>query len=174
MNVWFSSDWHFSHKNFLKFTNADGTRCRPFDSVEEMDEMMIDRHNSMVKDHDKFYTLGDVCFDRKRFEAIMPRLKGQKRLIMGNHDKFSPDVYGKYFHKVLESWQPVRNLVFTHRPILLGSTEAKLQLNVHGHTHQHIIDDPRYLNICVEQNDYYPVHWEDIKKIYNDRGFSVG
>lgn len=174
MDVFFASDHHFSHKNFLKFTKSDGTLCRPFSSVEEMDELMINRHNSVIGPKTKIYFLGDVCFDRKRFESIMPRLNGQKRLILGNHDKFSPDVYGKYFDKVLESWQPVRNLVFTHRPILLGSSEAKLQLNVHGHTHHHVIDDPRYLNICVEQTDYYPIHWEDIKKIYNDRDFSVG
>lgn len=166
MNVWFSSDWHFGHANFLKFTKADGSPCRDFKTVEDMDEYMIARHNERVGPHDKFYTLGDIAFNLDSYHRIMPRLNGKKRMIIGNHDKFSMKEYMKYFEKIYESWQPVRNVIFTHRPIYMDANDhhQKIQFNVHGHTHHHIINDKRYLNICVENHDYAPLHWDEIVK----------
>lgn len=166
MDVWFSSDWHFGHSNFLNFKKEDGSPCRDFKTVDDMDEYMIARHNEKVGPNDKFYHLGDVAFKLEVFHRIMPRLNGKKRLILGNHDKFNMAEYTKYFEKVYESWQPVRNVVFTHRPILLGDHDHhnKLQFNCHGHIHHHMIRNPRYINLCVEHHDYSPVHWDWISK----------
>lgn len=178
MDVWFASDHHFSHRNLVeKFTKADGspartfipdgeTEERGFHSVEEMDEVLIERHNRAVGQFDKVYFLGDVSMDQKRYMSIMSRLNGKKRLILGNHDKLPMECYTKFFEKVMESWQPVRNVVFTHRPILLGNHDhhGKLTYNVHGHVHNHDVPDSRYLNICAEKTKYAPVHWDQIVK----------
>lgn len=164
MDVWFSSDWHFGHANFLKFVKEDGSPCRDFKSVEDMDEYMIARHNERVGPNDKFYTLGDVAFKLDVFHRIMPRLNGKKRMILGNHDKFCMSEYMKYFEKIYESWQPVRNVLFTHRPVHMGDHHSKVQYNVHGHIHYHTINDPRYFNICVEHHDYGPLHWNEISR----------
>lgn len=164
MDVWFSSDWHFGHANFLKFVKEDGTPCRPFTSVQDMNEYMIARHNERVGLNDKFYSLGDVAFKLDVLHSIMPRLNGKKRLILGNHDKFHMSEYTKYFEKIYESWQPVRNVLFTHRPVHMGDHHSKVQYNCHGHIHYHTIDDPRYLNLCVEHWDYGPIHWNEISK----------
>lgn len=167
MDVWFSSDWHFGHANFLKFKNEDGTPIRDFKTVEDMDEYMIARHNERVGPNDKFYTLGDVSFKLDVMHRILPRLNGRKRLILGNHDKFNMGEYVKHFSKIYESWQPVRNVVFTHRPIYIGEHHHKIEFNCHGHTHSHIIPDSRYLNLCVENHDYAPVHWNEIAEKLN-------
>lgn len=176
MNVWFTSDQHYSHTNLCeKFIRDDGTPARTFipdgetvargfTSVLEMDEVMIERHNRTVGQFDKIYFLGDVCFNLTRYHSIMPRLNGKKRLILGNHDKFDWAEYGRHFEKVMESWQPVRNILFTHRPIYLGAEDhhEKVKANVHGHIHNHVIPSPVYLNICVEQTNYTPIHWDEI------------
>lgn len=188
MNVFFISDQHYSHKNLgEKFVKEDGTparvfipdsesKLRGFYDVEEMDQVMIDRHNRTVGQFDKVYFLGDVCFNLTRFHSIMPRLNGKKRLILGNHDKFHMSEYTRFFEKVMESWQPIRNLLFTHRPILLGEADhhEKIKLNVHGHTHNYIISDDRFLNICVEHTEYKPIHFDEIEKMYKMRGYKLG
>ena len=75
-NIFFISDTHFGHANMLQFTNYDGTRMRPFDSIEELDELMIENWNKMVKPTDKIYHLGDVVYHCKNRDQIMQRLNG--------------------------------------------------------------------------------------------------
>jgi calcineurin-like phosphoesterase family protein len=40
MNIWFTADTHYCHKRIIELAN------RPFGSVEEMNEVMIERHTS--------------------------------------------------------------------------------------------------------------------------------
>lgn len=176
MNIWVFSDPHFGHENILRFTRQDGSPLRPgFSDIKDHDEKLIQWYNERVQQFDKVYFLGDVSFKGDVFNRIMPRLQGKKRLILGNHDKFHMSEYIKYFEKIYESWQPLRNVVFTHRPILLGDHDhhGKLTINVHGHTHHNIVKDPRYINCCVEVTDYKPVHWSEIEKTIKERGFTL-
>ena len=53
MKNFFTSDYHLSHTNVIKYDN------RPFSSIEEMNEFIIDRQNTLVDDKDNFYFLGD-------------------------------------------------------------------------------------------------------------------
>ena len=75
------SDHHFGHHNII-------THCsRPFVSVEEMDEVMIAAWNSVVKPGDHVYVVGDFSLHSpERTAEIFGRLKGQKFLVVGNHD----------------------------------------------------------------------------------------
>lgn len=81
MTIFFTSDHHFSHKNIIQLCN------RPFNSVEEMDEEMIRRWNSVVAEEDFVYYLGDFSLSIKPVEKYVHRLNGTKILIPGNHDK---------------------------------------------------------------------------------------
>lgn len=176
MDVWFISDQHYSHSNILNFTNRDGLLLRPgFEDVEEMDEVMIERHNEVITPQDKIYFLGDVCFRLNRFHSIMPRLNGKKRLILGNHDKFNMGDYQKYFQKIMESWRPQRNMLFTHRPTYLNTekSDGELLVNVHGHIHRGQIDNPIYLNVSVEETGYYPIHFSTIVEKFKQRGINL-
>lgn len=79
--IFFISDTHFGHKNCLAYDN------RPFTSIEECDEAMIDRWNSAVGERDHVYHLGDVSwYNAKKTIEILDRLHGIKHLIAGNHD----------------------------------------------------------------------------------------
>lgn len=161
---WFISDTHFFHANILKFTDADGIRIRhPFHSLEDMNEKMIDNWNSVVKDNDYVYHLGDVTFQYHRpFSELMHRLKGSKRLIVGNHDKIWNPALQANFAKVF-LWRGFKeeNFTATHMPALLsGLRDGKF--NVHGHIHQNTMDDPHYINVSVEVRNYTPVHLDTI------------
>lgn len=51
--IFFTADQHHRHKNIINYCD------RPFDTVEEMDEVMIERWNERVGHDDTIYQLGD-------------------------------------------------------------------------------------------------------------------
>jgi calcineurin-like phosphoesterase family protein len=64
---------------------------------------------------------------------------------------------------------PEFNMLLTHVPVHPCILEHQVRWNVHGHLHQHLVDDSRYFNASVEQLSYTPVHIEDIKAKMQDR-----
>lgn len=162
-NKWFISDTHFFHANMLKFKDNGGGLIRPFDSVKDMNEYMIMKWNSVVKDNDNVYHLGDVTFDYgKEFNQLMSRLKGRKRLTLGNHDKIKGTNLLDWFEKV-DLWKGFKEWNFTasHMPLMLQSLRDGAY-NVHGHVHQNSLNNPNYINVSVEVRNYTPVSIEEI------------
>lgn len=166
-NRWFTSDSHFGHASFMtKFKDEHGHPARPFDSVAHMDEHMVERWNAVVGPDDVVHHLGDICFSQKHLTTILPRLNGKLYLVLGNHDRLDAGFYDKHFHKV-RGWfhftEPGAAMICTHCPLhessFLGRYDGHC-INVHGHIHARVINDPRYVNICVEQTDYTPVHYD--------------
>lgn len=167
---WFISDTHFFHANILKFIGDDGKRIRPFNSLEEMHETIIENWNSLVKDNDYVYHLGDVTFRYDgAFNHLMSRLKGKKRLIIGNHDKIWNPALAKWFEKA-ELWKGFREHNFTavHIPLEINRIRDG-EFCVHGHTHQRVEPDKHYINVCVEQTNYKPVNIDEINTYTNPR-----
>jgi len=82
--IWFTSDEHFFHNNVIKYCN------RPFSTIEEMNEEIILRHNSVVKSEDTVYHLGDFSLNKTAPSLILSKLNGQHHLIAGNHDHCHP------------------------------------------------------------------------------------
>ena len=82
MMIRYIADTHFDGADILAYDN------RPFDSVEEMNEAMIGRWNSVVGTEDFTWILGDFCAseDPARWAEVLSRLNGRKGLIVGNHD----------------------------------------------------------------------------------------
>ena len=161
-DVFFVSDTHFDHANFLNFRDNAGELIRPFSSVEEMNELMIERWNSVVKPHDKVYHLGDVTFRPNQFAPIAKRLNGHKRLIGGNHDDLKNYELTRWFDRV-QIWRIFKDegFVCTHIPIM-PEQFRRVQFNVHGHIHQNILPSP-YLNVCVEHTNYTPLSMDEVK-----------
>ena len=172
MTHWVISDTHFDHANMLNFKRADGSPLRPFSSVEEMNETLIERWNAVVKPSDHVYHLGDVTMARGKawthIDQIMARLHGHKRICLGNHDQLVSAWYFRTFEKV-KAYHVLDGLIFTHIPIHEQSL-GRFKINVHGHLHAHHIEasphhpDVRYLNVCVENTGYQPLSLEEIKE----------
>ena len=79
--IWFCSDWHFSHdKDFV-------WKARGFNSVAEMNEEIIKRHNSVVAEDDDVYVLGDLCMsgDLAANKSFIEQLNGRIHVVFGNH-----------------------------------------------------------------------------------------
>ena len=75
------ADTHFGTDSIRRYEN------RPFESVQEMDEALIQNWNRVVSEGDTVYVLGDFSsYGKEENKALLKRLKGTKILIMGNHD----------------------------------------------------------------------------------------
>lgn len=179
-DIWVISDTHFRHKNILTFrdsTTGKLVRGDDFKDVDEMDEHMIERWNSVVKQGDIVYHLGDVVMgDQEWFKKNWPRLHGSKRLIVGNHDDIKFFASGGFFQKV-SMWRmfPEFGLMLSHVPLhesgLLRLVDkngkypedAETLLNIHGHIHQNPSPDGPYRNVSVEAINYTPVNIEELR-----------
>merc|ERR1711975_1246 len=147
--TFFISDLHLGHSNIYKvpFRTAEGERMRRFLTMQEAEDFMVEQWNSVVKERDTVYVLGDVAFNIKGLER-MREMKGRKILISGNHDGLETKEYLRYFAKV----QGIRYM-----------KKQGFTLNIHGHLHTYKIDDPRYVNVSVEQLNYTPISLKNLK-----------
>lgn len=181
--VFLVSDTHFGHAGVCKFLRDDGTKLRPWDNPEDMDEEMVKRWNETVRPNDKVYHLGDVVINRKAL-SIMHRLNGDKVLIRGNHDIFRDDEYRQHFRE-LRAYHVMNGMILSHIPIHTESL-GRFGVNIHGHLHANRVKylptwriddtriDPRYHCVCVEQTDYRPILFEDVIKRIKEEGGEVG
>lgn len=158
-NIFLTADTHFSHAGVCKFLRNDGTKLRPWDSPEEMDEFMVERWNKVVRPNDKVYHLGDVVIARRAL-TILDRLNGDKVLIKGNHDIFKITDYLKYFRDV-RAYHVMNQMLLSHIPVHPDS-KGRFKANIHGHTHANALEDPWYQCVCVEQTDYEPIAFEEV------------
>ena len=98
-NIWFTSDTHYNHKNIVKGTTSwtlDGKdggshslqSTRDFNTLEEHNETLVNNINSLVKEDDILYHLGDWSFGGiNSIWNFRKQLKCKNiHLIFGNHD----------------------------------------------------------------------------------------
>lgn len=152
-NIFVISDLHLCHENIAKH------RC--FNSSSEHDEFIIANWNSVVNKGDTVYILGDITMEKSFHYHMLDRLKGYKKVILGNHDQpqHVPELL-KYVNSVAGCYE-LKGCILTHMPI----HESEIQYytyNIHGHIHEKNIltpdNDlhPKYVNVCCEQINYTP------------------
>jgi calcineurin-like phosphoesterase family protein len=178
--VFLVSDTHFGHAGVCRFLREDGTKLRPWDDPNEMDEEMVKRWNETVRPNDKVYHLGDVVINRKALKTL-ERLNGDKILIKGNHDIFKLTDYLPYFRDI-RGYHVMNGMILSHIPVH-ESNLYRFGANIHGHLHSNRIMaetfgewgiDPRYFNVSVEQIDFRPILFEDAIQRIKDQGGTVG
>lgn len=151
------SDLHLGHQNIIEYSK------RPFSSSEEMNETIIENWNKVVGINDRVYLLGDVTMNKKHI-PLLGGLNGKIILVMGNHDIFPTKFYLPYIEDI-RGYVYCDGIIMSHIPIIKGGD--RFIHNIHGHTHENIIKDNFYTNVCVEQTNYTPVDLEELKvKIY--------
>lgn len=126
------SDTHFGHHNIIRYDN------RPFFTVKEMDETLIDRWNEEVSDKDTVYILGDFSwYGTKETLKVLDRLTGHKVLVRGNHDKISAHIADR-FDKIcdyLEITDGSTKVVMSHYPMPFWNGQFNDSVHLYGHVH---------------------------------------
>lgn len=168
MKVFVISDTHIGHNNIIKFVDSNGNRIRPFESLDEMHQLLLNNWNSVVSDDDVVYHLGDVGFHRVDTADFLSKAKGKKHLILGNHDNFPMSFYEGYFNSIKVSKRFTLSdgtkLMLSHYPIHDFSLHG-FDVNVHGHIHDKVILDNKYKNVSVENIGFCPIEIEGVMKL---------
>ena len=122
---------------------------RGFESSEAMNEYMIKQWNSRVRPVDDVVILGDFCMSRDMEEInnILERLKGNKYLIIGNHDKY---LESRKFDRGAFQWighyrelnDNKRKIILSHYPIMCYNGQYRRDKDgepkvymLYGHVH---------------------------------------
>jgi len=161
-NTWFIADTHNGDEPMCRYESSPGVKLRPWSTIQEMDEGLLERWNSVVKPEDRVYVLGDV--GRKASLPFFDRAHGVKNLVDGNHDDLETKVYLRHF-KWVRAFRvlPEFGFFLTHIPVHPDCLNPKWGVNVHGHTHANgIRNDPRYVCVSVEQIDFTPIHADEL------------
>ena len=157
-NIFFIGDTHFGHYKILEFEK----QLRPFANIEEHDEALIDNWNKVVSKRDVVYHLGDVVLGNSKVYTKLSRLKGIKKLILGNHDKFNQ--LQPYFINFYAAKRFANDFLLTHIPIHPGQLEFRFKYNIHGHLHSKKLEDPRYINVSAEQIGLTPIAFDALNQ----------
>lgn len=175
--IWITSDWHFCHDREFVY------KPRGFDSIYEMNEAIIARHNEVVNMEDDVYVLGDCMLNNNNagIQAIK-QLKGQLHIIQGNHDTNNRiNLYNKCWNVVeiaAAAYLKYNGIHFylSHYPTITANLDEDESLkrhliNLYGHTHQKTNfynEIPFMYHVGMDSHNCYPVNMdtiiEDIKK----------
>ena len=190
-NIWFTSDTHHSHKNIcIGVSDWDDKEksCRNFQTLEEMNELIVNNINKYVKADDILYHLGDWSFGGiENIWEFRKRIKCKNiYLVPGNHDhhikknklllqkEYDINIYAyDCFLEVLPELTKIKidkqEIILCHFP--LEEWENMDRGSIHLHAHCHHTKDYTDLNMYAKRKDvgmdweeFRPYSWEEIKE----------
>ena len=179
MTTFFTSDTHFGHARIIEYCN------RPFSSVEEMDETIINRWNIVVDHDDTVIHLGDFTLGNLEVaKKYIGQLNGHIKILGYNwhHDarwlkdmKPSSVICSASGHPIeilppmvvieyRKSKKHPHVLVLCHYPILVWDRKHYGAWHLYGHTHG-TCDLPGYcFDIGVDSNHFYPISISGVER----------
>ena len=191
--VWITSDPHYNHKNICRsvtnWRTQDGDvptyNTRDFQSIDQMNNALVNNINSKVGQDDTLIMLGDIAFGG--FESIgkfLDRLVCKNiHLVLGNHDhhiRNNRENIQEFFISVSDYLQVRINdqdFVLSHYPFASWNGLNKGVIHLHGHVHlsnQNKWGNGKRLDVGVDGNGYFPykiteiVHMMDRREIGSD------
>lgn len=149
--IFYIADTHFGHQNVIYHSK------RPFKSVEEMDRALIDNWNSVVKDNDDVYILGDFCYKSgKPASEYIKQLNGNKYLILGNHDQaktasitYDGMIWAKPYAEIKDGDHRV---VLFHYPITEWNGFFHGSIHLYGHIHNNTQNEAYKIMSHIERS----------------------
>ena len=175
--IFFTSDTHFCHRRIIEMCQ------RPFENVEQMEDVLVDNWNQVVRRHDTVYHLGDFCLGSKTdWKRILNRLHGKIHLIVGNHDwnHLCPEVECLFEEVTVQKLlrRDDVNIYLNHYPFLYYSGSSRGDVwQCFGHVHSGRgscgnadVERLKFLlptqyDVGVDNNEYAPVEICDLRQI---------
>ena len=190
--LFFTSDTHYSHSNICSATtnwSVNDGYARKFDSLEDMNQRLVDNINNMVGEDDILIHLGDWSFGGfDKIEEFRSQINCKNiHLTFGNHDHHierNKEGIQKLFSSVqnylrLEVRRPINKatvekfiFVCMHYPIASWHDMNQGVIHLHGHVHLPAdlrLAEGKAMDVGVDGNKLEPLSLNEIVEIMKDR-----
>ena len=177
--IFFSSDYHFNHSKPFIY------EPRGFTSVLEMNDIILENHNKIIRPNDDIYLLGDLSLgDLDNSLKYIKQLNGHLHLVRGNHCTDRRwEAYCK-LPNVVECENAIylkygkQNYYLSHYPTITSNHDydkplPQRLLNLCGHTHTkdkwQDADKGFIYHVEVDAHNCYPVSIDTIIQDFRDK-----
>ncbi len=187
--VFVTSDTHYGHKNICRGVTAwrlpDGSipidQTRDFETMDEMNDAIINNINSVVGQDDVLIHLGDWSFGGfENIKKFRDRIVCKEiHLILGNHDHHiennregCQELFSSVNHytKLMYKYDTI---VLMHYPIDSWDGLNKGHIHLHGHCHlpqQKVFGKGRRMDVGIDGNMFFmPYSLDNVVKILKMR-----
>lgn len=169
---YYTSDLHLFHKNVTdEGSNFDN---RPFKTLEEMHKTIKENWNNTITNADHVYILGDLAWKENEDSIqFISTLKGNKHLILGNHDRHNDQRYKQLFVEIV-NYKEIKDivdnkeyhLILSHFPIAFwnhqhhyrrdGQEHKVWAIELYGHVHNSI-EEQYFQEFIQKLNNEYDI-----------------
>lgn len=163
-NAWFTADFHLGHKNIIRYCN------RPFKTVEEMNDTLVERLNDRVKATDTLYFLGDFSIGPRARAAEFRRRIHCKRIfaVPGNHDRETRTLSQEFSwqNDLVEVSVNSQRIVLCHYAMRVWNHSSHGAWHLYGHSHGRLleVDASLSMDVGVDTHDFAPWQFDEIRE----------
>lgn len=164
MQTFFTSDTHFDDQYAIQYFN------RPFQSVDEMNRVMVERWNEVVTENDTIYHLGDFTLDDiGHFTKWVSQLNGNIKILPGSHDdpwlrNFVPSekvqviapLVSVQFPELMTEKSP-QVIVLCHYSLQVWGRSNQGSWHLFGHSHGKLKGIGLSFDVGVDCTDFAPL-----------------
>ncbi len=157
---WVWSDLHVNHAPIITHGH------RPFATLRQMQEHLIDAWRGCVRRNDVIVCVGDLAIggSSEAVDAMVRNLPGRKLVVAGNHEFWAAGGPPKNYAVcevmptlLVDGKHPA---VMTHEPL---DHVPRGWINLHGHLHGPVRPvSTRHVNVNVEQIGYQPARLDEV------------
>lgn len=151
------------HDGIIKYCN------RPFDDVEEMNEVQIENNNSVVKKGDIVIHAGDFTLlkDRKKIQKdLIDRLNGTHIFLKGSHDYWMPK------NRSLQRWEGTIDgyyVVVDHYAMHTWARSHYNSWHLYAHSHRDLGLPGKRHCVSADNTDFFPLSFDQVKEIMQNK-----
>jgi calcineurin-like phosphoesterase family protein len=155
-----TSDLHHRHKNILNVS----PKYRPWTSMEEMTEALVEYHNDLVREEDTLIILGDFSFGKTAYTIeVLKRMTGKKIIVRGNHDQWLDkakqedlDVAGIVgVHDIFTRRFDGVKVIMCHYAIRAWQDQGRGSIHLFGHSHGSLEGEGRSMDVGWDAQGRY-------------------
>jgi calcineurin-like phosphoesterase family protein len=168
MAIFFTADTHFDDTFAIEYFR------RPFENVDEMNQVMVENWNRAVSGDDTIYHLGDFTLeDSHHFTKWVSQLNGNIKILPGSHDQpwlkdfvksekvqvLAPLV-SLELHESTGEYTPV--IVLCHYSMQVWDRSSQGAWHLFGHSHGKLKGVGLSFDVGVDCTDFTPLSLEAV------------